>query len=326
MSKKIVVTGAAGFIGSRLTELLLEKGYEVCAFDRYNSFNSFGWLDSSKYKKDIKFLFGDIRDYETILKNFKGINSVIHLAALVGIPYSYEAPLSYIKTNIEGTYNILEAAKKLNFENTLITSTSEVYGTAQKIPINENHPLVGQSPYSASKIAADQISLSYFKSFELPVKIVRPFNTFGPRQSLRAIIPQIILQLLSKKKHIYFGNINPTRDLTYVDDTCNGFIEILKKKKFYGRVTNIGSNNEISVENLIYKISKIIGVKKKIIIEKKRIRPEASEVERLVCDNSFLVENSNWKPKFSLNDGLVQTVNWIKSESIKYDKENNYII
>ena len=262
MSKKIVVTGAAGFIGSRLTELLLEKGYDVCAFDRYNSFNSFGWLDSSKYKKDIKFLFGDIRDYETILKNFKGINSVIHLAALVGIPYSYEAPLSYIKTNIEGTYNILEAAKKLNFENTLITSTSEVYGTAQKIPINENHPLVGQSPYSASKIAADQISLSYFKSFELPVKIVRPFNTFGPRQSLRAIIPQIILQLLSKKKHIYFGNIKPTRDITYVDDTCNGFIEILKKKKFYGRVTNIGSNNEISVENLIYKISKIIGVKK----------------------------------------------------------------
>tara|TARA_S200000501_G_C20745274_1_gene709217 strand:- start:193 stop:1173 length:981 start_codon:yes stop_codon:yes gene_type:complete len=326
MKKKIIITGAAGFIGSRLSELLVEKGYDVYAFDRYNSFNSFGWLDNSEYKKYIKFCFGDIRDYETVYKNFKNIDSVIHLAALVGIPYSYEAPISYIKTNIEGTYNVLEVAKKLNYKNIVITSTSEVYGTAQKIPINEKHPLVGQSPYSASKIAADQISISYNKSFQLPVKIARPFNTYGPRQSLRAIIPQIILQLLNSRKFIYFGNIKPTRDLTYVDDTCSGFIEILNKKKFLGKVTNIGSKNETSVEKLIHKISRIMGITKKIKIERNRIRPKDSEVERLVCDNSFLLKNSNWKPKYTLNDGLVETIKWVKEEYRKNFKNDKYIL
>tara|TARA_A100001011_G_scaffold356981_1_gene401446 strand:+ start:86 stop:880 length:795 start_codon:yes stop_codon:yes gene_type:complete len=263
MSKKIIITGAAGFIGSRLAEIFIEKGYEVTVFDRYNSFNSFGWLDNSIYKKDINFCFGDIRDYESVFKNFKNNKIVVHLAALVGIPYSYEAPLSYIKTNIEGTYNVLEATKKLNFDNIIITSTSEVYGTAKKIPINENHPVLGQSPYSASKIAADQLSFSYSRSFDMPIKIARPFNTYGPRQSLRAIIPQIILQLLNKKKYLYFGNLKPTRDLTYVDDTCLGFLEILKSNKLFGSVTNIGSGKEISINDLIKKISNIIGTKKK---------------------------------------------------------------
>ncbi len=326
MSKKIIITGAAGFIGSRLAEIFVEKGYEVTAFDRYNSFNSFGWLENSIYKKDINFCFGDIRDYESVLKNFKNIKMVIHLAALVGIPYSYEAPLSYIKTNIEGTYNVLEVTKNLNFDNIIITSTSEVYGTAKQIPINENHSVIGQSPYSASKIAADQLSLSYSRSFDMPIKIARPFNTYGPKQSLRAIIPQIILQLLNKKKYLYFGNLKPTRDLTYVDDTCLGFLEILKNNKFFGSVTNIGSGKEISIEDLITKISNIIGIKKKIKKQDFRIRPRASEVERLICDNSKLKKNSNWKPKNDLNNGLLKTINWIKDYNLENKQSDKYVI
>ena len=324
MSKKIIITGAAGFIGSRLAEICVKKGYEVTAFDKYNSFNSFGWLENSKYKKFIKFSYGDVRDLDTVMLKFKKNNIVLHLAALVGIPYSYDAPLSYIKTNIEGTYNILEASKSYNFDQTLITSTSEVYGSAQKIPISEKHPLVGQSPYSASKIAADQIAMSYYKSFGLPVKIVRPFNTFGPRQSLRAIIPQIILQLQNEKKKIYFGNLTPTRDLTFVDDTCEGFLEILKRKVFLGTVTNIGSKNEISIKDLITKISRLMNINKEISFDKKRIRPKKSEVDRLVCDNSRIIKNSNWKPKFNLDQGLLKTIEWMlnNNKNIK----NEYVI
>ncbi len=326
MSKKVLITGAAGFIGSRLSEILVEKGYDVTAFDRYNSFNSFGWLDNSKYKKDINFCFGDIRDYETIEKKFKKNKLIIHLAALVGIPYSYEAPISYIKTNIEGTYNVLEFAKKYDVEEVIVTSTSEVYGTAQTVPIKESHPLVGQSPYSASKIAADQLSISYNKSFNLPVKIARPFNTYGPRQSLRAIIPQIIIQLLNNKKFLNFGNIDPTRDLTFVDDTCEGFVEILKNKNFVGKITNIGSGNEISIKDLIFKISKIMGIKKKIVIKKNRIRPKNSEVERLICDNRFLIKNSKWKIKNNLEVGLKKTINWVKQEYKNIKKNDSYIL
>ena len=324
MSKKIIITGAAGFIGSRLAEICVKKGYEVTAFDKYNSFNSFGWLENSKYKKFILFSYGDVRDLDTVMLKFKKNNIVLHLAALVGIPYSYDAPLSYIKTNIEGTYNILEASKSYNFDQTLITSTSEVYGSAQKIPISEKHPLVGQSPYSASKIAADQIAMSYYKSFGLPVKIVRPFNTFGPRQSLRAIIPQIILQLQNEKKKIYFGNLTPTRDLTFVDDTCEGFLEILKRKVFLGTVTNIGSKNEISIKDLITKISRLMNINKEISFDKKRIRPKKSEVDRLVCDNSRIIKNSNWKPKFNLDQGLLKTIEWMlnNNKNIK----NEYVI
>ena len=320
-NKNIIVTGAAGFIGSRLCEILVSKGYNVTAFDKYNSFNSFGWLDNSKYKKDINFYLGDIRDYQTVEKCFKSNKSVIHLAALVGIPYSYEAPSSYIDTNIIGTHNILQASKKLNFDNVVITSTSEVYGSAKQIPINENHPLLGQSPYSASKIAADQLALSYFMSYNLPIKIARPFNTYGPRQSLRAIIPQIIIQLLNKKKYMFFGNLEPTRDLTFVDDTCEGFISILKNKKFIGSVTNIGSNNEISIKELINKISNIIGIKKKIISQKSRIRPKNSEVNRLICDSSKLRNNSNWKIKNNLRQGLKKTIEWIKQNKNLFNSD-----
>jgi len=312
MNKNIVITGAAGFIGSRLCEILVEYGYNVTGLDKYNSFNSFGWLDNSKYKKYIKLSLGDIRDYDTVEKCLKSNKLVIHLAALVGIPYSYEAPSSYIDTNIIGTHNILRASKKLNFDNVIITSTSEVYGTAKQIPINETHPLLGQSPYSASKIAADQLALSYYMSYNLPIKIARPFNTYGPRQSLRAIIPQIIIQLLNKKKYLYFGNISPTRDLTYVDDTCEGFLSILNNKKFIGSVTNIGSNNEISIKELINKISNIIGIKKEIKLQKNRIRPKKSEVNRLICDASKLKNNSNWRVQNSLKNGLTKTIDWVK--------------
>lgn len=324
MPKKIIITGAAGFIGSRLAEICVKNGYEVTAFDKYNSFNNFGWLENSKYKQYIKFSHGDVRDLDTVMSKFKKNNIVLHLAALVGIPYSYEAPLSYIKTNIEGTYNVLEASRNYNFDQILITSTSEVYGSAQKIPISEDHPLVGQSPYSASKIAADQIAMSYYKSFGSPVKIVRPFNTFGPRQSMRAIIPQIILQLQNDKKKIYFGNITPTRDLTFVDDTCEGFLQIMKRKAFFGTVTNIGSKNEISVKNLIIKISKLMNINKDIVFDKNRIRPKKSEVDRLVCDNFKIIKHSNWKPKFTLDQGLLKTIEWMSNnnENIK----NEYVI
>lgn len=324
MSKKIIITGAAGFIGSRLAEICVKNGYEVTAFDKYNSFNNFGWLENSKYKQYIKFSHGDVRDLDTVMSKFKKNNIVLHLAALVGIPYSYEAPLSYIKTNIEGTYNVLEASRNYNFDQILITSTSEVYGSAQKIPISEDHPLVGQSPYSASKIAADQIAMSYYKSFGSPVKIVRPFNTFGPRQSLRAIIPQIILQLQNDKKKIYFGNITPTRDLTFVDDTCEGFLQIMKRKAFFGTVTNIGSKNEISVKNLIIKISKLMNINKNIVFDKNRVRPKKSEVDRLVCDNFKIVKNSNWKPKFTLDQGLFKTIEWMSNNNKNI--KNEYVI
>lgn len=324
MSKKIIITGAAGFIGSRLAEICVKNGYEVTAFDKYNSFNNFGWLENSKYKQYIKFSHGDVRDLDTVMSKFKKNNIVLHLAALVGIPYSYEAPLSYIKTNIEGTYNVLEASRNYNFDQILITSTSEVYGSAQKIPISEDHPLVGQSPYSASKIAADQIAMSYYKSFGSPVKIVRPFNTFGPRQSLRAIIPQIILQLQNDKKKIYFGNITPTRDLTFVDDTCEGFLQIMKRKAFFGTVTNIGSKNEISVKNLIIKISKLMNINKDIVFDKNRVRPKKSEVDRLVCDNFKIVKNSNWKPKFTLDQGLFKTIEWMSNNNKNI--KNEYVI
>ena len=230
LNKKILITGAAGFIGSHLTEYFIKRGYKVVAFDRYNPNNSFGWLDKSPYKKKVECILGDIRDYDSVFKAMKNCDSVIHLAALIGIPYSYISPLAYIKTNVEGTYNILEASKNLNTDQIIVTSTSETYGSAQKVPIKENHRLIGQSPYSASKISADQIAISYWRSFKLPVKIIRPFNTFGPRQSNRAVIPTIINQAL-KNKNISLGNVKTTRDYTYVTDICEAYLEIIKSKK-----------------------------------------------------------------------------------------------
>lgn len=309
---KVLVTGAGGFIGSHITELLVSEGFEVKAFVRYNSKNDWGWLEKSIVKNDIEIITGDIRDFDSVSNALKGCTTVFHLAALIGIPYSYVSPLAYIKTNIEGTYNILQASKELGLEQVLITSTSETYGTAQYVPIDEKHPAVGQSPYSASKIAADQVALSYYKSFGLPVKIVRPFNTYGPRQSARAVIPTIISQVLSGKTELDLGNTKPTRDLTYVKDTVTGFIEIFKSKNLIGEAINIGMNDEISVEKLVKTIGKLLGRQITIKEDKQRVRPENSEVERLRCDNTKLMQRTDWKPNYNLKTGLSETIEWIK--------------
>ena len=310
--KKILITGATGFVGSHLTELCVKKGFEVVAFDRYNPNYNLGWLEKSKYKKDINFVFGDIRDYDSILKTMKGCKIVFHLAALIGIPYSYTSPLAYIKTNIEGTYNILESSKHLDIEQTVITSTSEVYGSAKYVPIDEKHSLTAQSPYSASKISADHLALSYWNSFKLPIKIIRPFNIYGPRQSSRAVIPSIIIQALNNKDEVKLGNIEPSRDFTYVTDTCDAFLTILKIKKSFGSILNVGSNNEYTIENIAKKILKILNSKAKLKKEKRRIRTQKSEVVRLVCDNTQIIKHSNWKPKISIEAGLDRTINWFK--------------
>jgi len=310
---KILVTGATGFIGSHLAEMFVELGLEVVAFDRYNSNNDWGWLENSKYRNDLEVILGDIRDFDSVYNVMKNCETVFHLAALIGIPYSYVSPIAYIRTNIEGTYNVLDAAKKLETTQVLITSTSETYGTAQKIPIKENHSLSGQSPYSATKISADQLALSYYLSFGLPVKIVRPFNTYGPRQSARAIIPTIISQFLNDEKLINLGNLSPTRDFTFVTDVCKGFFEIYKCNDLIGQVTNIGMNKEISIHDLVFEISKIMGINAKTAIDKIRIRPDNSEVERLKCDNSKLLGNTSWKPEYSLPSGLKKTIEWMES-------------
>lgn len=313
MKDKILITGAAGFIGSHLTELMTKKGYKVVAFDRYNSNNDHGWLNNSPYKKDFEFILGDIRDYDSVNKASKGCSGVMHLAALIGIPYSYFSPIAYVKTNIEGTYNLLEASKNNKIDNIIITSTSEVYGTPKKMPICENNQINSQSPYAASKVAADQLALSYFRSFNLPVKIIRPFNTYGPRQSNRAIIPTIISQCLSpKNKNLYLGNLLPTRDLNYVDDICNAFFEIYKTKKTIGEVINVGSNYNISVKNLAKKIQKIMKLNYNIKSTIKKKRPAKSEVFHLRCNNNKIKKLTNWKQKIKLDNGLKKTIEWFK--------------
>ena len=324
-SKKILITGATGFIGSHLAEYFCESGSSVIAFDRYNPNNNWGWLETSKYKNDLKVVLGDIRDYDSVYKAMEGIDIVFHLSALIGIPYSYFSPLAYVRTNIEGTYNILEAAKRLDVEQVLITSTSETYGTAQYIPIDELHPLIGQSPYSASKIAADQLAISYYRSFNLPIKIVRPFNTYGPRQSARAIIPTIISQLLNGKNNIELGNLTPTRDLTFVKDTCSAFLAIYKSKDLLGEVVNIGMNKEISIGDLALRIAKIMDIELSINSDEERIRPKNSEVERLLCDNSKILTNTSWKPIYSIDKGIIEVINWMKNpENLIHYKSERY--
>jgi len=312
LAKKILITGATGFIGSHLVELSIEEGFDVVAFDRYNPNNHWGWLENSKYKDDIEVILGDVRDYDSISKAMASCSVVFHLAALIGIPYSYVSPSAYIRTNVEGTYNILEAARNIGLAQVIVTSTSETYGSAQYIPIDENHPLVGQSPYSASKIAADQLSISYHRSFGLPVKIVRPFNTYGPRQSARAVIPTIITQCFSDNTEIKLGNLEPTRDLTFVKDTCEGFLEIYKSDAFFGEVVNVGRNSEVSIGDLARSIKEIIDIDLPIVEDKKRIRPANSEVERLLCNNRKLIEASSWKPQYDLRQGLIETINWFQ--------------
>jgi len=270
-------------------------------------------------------ILGDIRDYDSVSKAIIGCSAVFHLAALIGIPYSYTSPLAYIRTNVEGTYNVLEAAKNLDLEQVLITSTSETYGTAQYTPIDENHPQVGQSPYSASKIAADQLAISYYRSFELPVKIVRPFNTYGPRQSARAVIPTIIMQGLNGSKDLKLGNLEPTRDLTFVKDTCNAFLEIYRSEGFLGEVTNVGMNSEVSIGELGIEIMKIMDIDLPIITDQVRIRPENSEVERLVCNNEKLLNNTSWNPEYNLQSGLSETLDWFR-QNARYNKSELYYI
>ena len=323
LAKKILITGATGFIGSHLAELCVEQGFDVMAFDRYNPNNHWGWLEDSKYKNDMEIVLGDVRDYDSVSKAMKGCSAVFHLAALIGIPYSYVSPLAYIRSNIEGTYNIIESAKNLKLDQVLITSTSETYGTAQYTPIDENHPLVGQSPYSASKIAADQIAISYYKSFDLPVKIVRPFNTYGPRQSARAIIPNVISQILDGAKEIKVGNLSPTRDFTFVKDTAIGFLSIFESDDLIGEVVNIGINEEISIGDLIEKISSVMGVSVNAIQDVNRIRPDKSEVNQLRCDNTKLKTHTKWKPNYMLDNGLKATVEWIE-KNLHYYKTKEY--
>lgn len=309
---KILITGAGGFIGSHLAEECVNRGYEVKAFVRYNSRNFWGWLEQSEVRNVVEIVSGDIREYDSVLNAVEGCDAVFHLAALIGIPYSYVSPLAYIRTNVEGTYNVLQACKTLSVSNVLVTSTSETYGTAQYVPIDESHPLVGQSPYSASKIAADQLALSFYKSFGLPVKIVRPFNTYGPRQSARAVIPTIVSQILNGVTTLKLGNLSPTRDLTYVKDTVAGFMEIFKANGLWGEVTNIGMNEETSVGDLVNIIARITGISVDVTHEADRVRPANSEVERLRCDNSKIMKCTDWRPKYSLESGLAETIEWIK--------------
>lgn len=323
MKDKLLVTGSAGFIGSHLTELLVEQGYQVKAFIHYNSRSDWGWLEQSGCKNDIEIIAGDIRDFDSVFQAMRDCDIVFHLAALIGIPYSYISPLAYIRTNIEGTYNVLQAAKELELENILITSTSETYGTAQYAPINEKHPMVGQSPYSASKIAADQLAISYYRSFRLPIKIVRPFNVYGPRQSARAIIPTIIAQILSGQKIIKLGNLSPTRDFTFVTDTAKGFIEIAESDKLFGEITNIGMKEEISIGDLAKRTAKLTNVEVNTERTKNRIRSFESEVERLFCDNSKILEYTNWKPEYNLEKGLSETIEWMK-QNMKFYKPKIY--
>ncbi|CAN5666938.1 NAD-dependent 4,6-dehydratase LegB [soil metagenome] len=310
---KVLVTGAAGFIGSHLTEMLVEKGFDVKVLVKYNSRNNWGWLETSPIKNEIEVLTGDVRDYDMVYSATKNCKAVFHLAALIGIPYSYVSPMAYIRTNIEGTYNVLQAAKEFSLENILITSTSETYGTAQYVPIDENHPLVGQSPYSASKIGADQLAISYYRSFGLPVKLVRPFNTYGPRQSARAIIPTIISQALNNVESIKLGNTTPTRDLTFVKDTALGFYEIFRSDNLFGEVTNISMGEEISIGSLCNLIFELMDKKCIIETEKLRIRPDKSEVERLMGNNEKIIKTTEWKPQYDLKIGLLETIEWIKN-------------
>ncbi|MEX2459813.1 MAG: NAD-dependent 4,6-dehydratase LegB [Paenibacillaceae bacterium] len=316
MGIKVLVTGADGFIGSHLTEQLVRLGYDVKAFVMYNSFNSWGWLDHSpnEIKDNIEVFAGDIRDPYGVKQAMKGYDAVLHLAALIAIPYSYHSPDTYVDTNVKGTLNVVQAVRELGLEKVVHTSTSEVYGTARFVPITEEHPLQGQSPYSASKIGADQIAMSFHSSFQTPVSIIRPFNTYGPRQSARAVIPTVITQLLTGQKQIKLGAIHPTRDFNYITDTVRGFIAVLESEKSIGEVINIGSNYEISIGDTVEMIADIMQTKVEVITDSDRLRPTKSEVERLWSDNGKAKTLLGWEPSYAGKEGfrrgLKETIEW----------------
>ncbi len=318
--KKVLVTGADGFIGSHLVESLLEKGYEVKAFTYYNSFNTWGWLDHFPKEKlnEIEVFSGDIRDPNGVRTAAKGVDGIFHLAALIAIPFSYHSPDSYVDTNIKGTLNVLQAARELGTERIMITSTSEVYGTAQYVPIDEKHPFQGQSPYSATKIGADRLAESFYRSFDLPVSIVRPFNTYGPRQSARAVIPTIISQLLAGKQEIRLGSLTPTRDFNFVKDTAAGFIAIAESDKTIGQEINIATQQEISIGDLAREIIRQINPTASIVCDEERLRPEKSEVNRLLGSNEKIKKLTNWKPMYTFEQGIHETIEWIRKNMDVY--------
>ena len=329
---KILVTGADGFIGSHLTEALVYKGNEVKAFVCYNSFNSWGWLDHCvpEVKGKFEVFAGDIRDSYGVKTAMQGCDIVFHLAALIAIPYSYHSPETYIDTNVKGTLNVVQAAKELGVSKVIHTSTSEVYGTAQFVPITEKHPLQGQSPYSASKIGADQIAMSFYTSFGTPVSIIRPFNTYGPRQSARAVIPTIITQIAGGQRNIKLGALNPTRDFNFVEDTISGFLKIAKSETAIGEVINIGSNYEISIGDTANLIAELMKTNIKIETETNRLRPEKSEVCRLWCENSKAKKLLKWQPKYSgkkgLKEGLMKTIDWFTDPEVLQNYKTGYTI
>ena len=318
--KKILVTGADGFIGSHLVEEMVKQGYSVKAFVYYNSFNTWGWLDtlSLDIMKHVEIFQGDIRDPHGVKEALKGCDAVFHLAALIAIPFSYHSPDAYVDTNIKGTLNVLQAARELGIERVLVTSTSEVYGTAQYVPIDELHPYQGQSPYSATKIGADRLAESFYRSFNLPVTVVRPFNTYGPRQSARAVIPTIITQLLSGKTEIKLGSLTPTRDFNYVKDTVNGFISIYHSDKTIGQEINIATQKEISIGQLAEELIRQINPEAKIVCDEQRLRPENSEVNRLLGCNDKIMKLTDWKPQYSFEEGLALTISFLRDNIDKY--------
>ena len=312
-NQKILITGADGFIGSHLVEMLCKEGHKVKALAQYNSFNNWGWLEDVDCRDEIEILTGDIRDPFFCNKICQGIDVIFHLAALIAIPYSYIAPHSYVETNISGTLNICKAAIQNEVPRLIHTSTSEVYGSAQYVPIDENHPLQAQSPYSASKIGADSMAMSFFNSFELPLTIARPFNTYGPRQSARAFIPTIISQIANNEPELRLGDTTPTRDLNYVLDTCRGFIELANSNEAIGEVVNIGSNYEISVGKVASLIKSEMDSNIEIVTDEKRMRPKNSEVLRLWCDNQKIQNLTGFKPSYDINSGLKETIAWFKN-------------
>lgn len=317
---KILVTGAGGFIGSHLTELLVREGFDVRAFVHYNSLGSWGWIDSfpEEEKKNIEVFSGDIRDPNGVRDALRGCDAVFHLAALIAIPFSYHSPDTYVDTNIKGTLNVLQAARDLGTSRVLVTSTSEVYGTAQYVPIDEKHPYQGQSPYSATKIGADRLAESFYRSFDLPVTIVRPFNTYGPRQSARAVIPTIITQLLAGRQEIRLGALSPTRDFNFVRDTANGFYQIFRSEKTIGQEINIATQKEISIGDLAKELIRQINPEAQIVCEEQRLRPEKSEVNRLLGCNEKIMRLTDWKPQVSFEQGLAETIEFLRNNLERY--------